>query len=239
MRAALSVLPGAVASHGSAAAVHSLNHVDTRVVSVSVHASSTHDFPGVLVHRNRDLALEHVVEIDGTPTTTVARSIIDLAAETHPQRLHAIVSDAIASKKTSASEISRVLTDVARRGKPGVVAAREELEKWIGIPKDATVLERAGSRLLKGVEVEGWTTEYPIPWSANKRFDVAFPSQQVAIEWDSRRWHTLAKAFESDRQRDVEAMAHGWRILRFTWSDVHDRPNYVVDTLKAVLALAR
>jgi hypothetical protein len=238
LRAAISVLPGGVASHGSAAALHTLSHVDTRLVSVSVHASSTHDFPGVLVHRTRDLAHAHVMVIDGMATTSVARSIVDLAAITHPQRFHAIVSDAIANKKTSASEIDQVLTHVARRGKPGVVAARRELEKWIGTPIDASALERAGFRLLKCVEVEEWTTEYPIPWSANRRFDVAFPNQQIAIEWDSRRWHTLAKAFESDRQRDTKALAHGWRILRFTWDDVHDRPDYVIGTLKSVLALA-
>jgi len=238
MRAAISVLPGAVASHGSAAALHSLSHADTRFVSVSVHASSTHDFPGVVVHRTRDLAPEHVLAIDEMPTTSVARTIVDLAATTHPQRLHAIVSDAIASKRTTANEIDRVLTQVARRGRRGVVAARQEVEKWIGIPDDASALERAGSRLLADEVVEVWTTEYPIPRSSNRRFDVAFPNRRVAIEWDSRRWHTLAKAFESDRQRDAEALAHGWRILRFTWNDVHDRPRYVVDTLKAVLALA-
>lgn len=237
MRAAVSVLPGAVASHSSAAAVHSLNHVDTRVVSVSVDASSTHDFPGVVVHRTRDLASEHVLVIDGVPTTTVARSIVDLASVAHRRRLHLIVSDAIASKKTSANEINQVLTQVARRGRRGVVAVRQEVEQWIGVPTDVSALEAAGFRLLESMAVAEWTTEYPIPWSINKRFDVAFPTRRVAIEWDSRRWHTLAKAFESDRQRDAEAMTHGWRILRFTWDDVRNRPQYVVDTLRSVLAL--
>ncbi len=126
----------------------------------------------------------------------------------------------------------------ARRGKPGVGALRAELENWIGPTRNESVLERAGNRLLTSAGIEGWESEHTIPWSRDKRFDVAFPKNQVAIEWDSRRWHAQGQAFEADRERDVAAQANGWRILRFTWSDVHDRPGYVIDTIRAVLALA-
>lgn len=238
LRAATTVLPKCVASHFSAAALHGLAHVDTRTVSVTVHSRTTHVFPGVRVFRTDDLASQHRCTVDGISTTSVARTIVDLAAVVHRQRLRATIDDAIASRKTTAPEIEAVLGDVARRGKPGVGALRAELENWIGASRDETVLERAGNRLLASAGIEGWETQYSIPWSPNKRFDVAFPKSQVAIEWDSRRWHALGQAFEADRERDAAAQAHGWRILRFTWSDVNDRPGYVIDTICAVLALA-
>ncbi len=238
LHAAVAVLPGAVASHTSAAAIHGLRHIDTRTVSVTVHASTTHDFPGVEVHRTRDLLDAHHASIDGVPTTSVARCIVDLAAVTHPRQLHVVLSDAIASRKTTAVEVDGVLSQVARRGKPGVAALRRELSMWVGSPVDASALERAGVRLLEDADITGWTREPEIPWDRNRRFDVGFAKQRVAIEWDSRRWHTLGEAFASDRRRDAEALAHGWRIIRFTWQDVHDRSAYVVDTILTVLAIA-
>ncbi len=238
LRAATTVLPGCVASHFSAAALHGLAHIDTGTVSVTVPSPTTHIFPGVRVFRAHDIAVGHSVMVDGIATTSVARTIIDLAAVVGPQRLRATIDDAIGSRKTTAPEIDAVLGDVARRGKPGVGALRAELENWIGASRNETVLERAGNRLLASAGIDAWETEYPIPWSQTKRFDVAFPKSHVAVEWDSRRWHAQGQAFEADRERDAAAQTHGWRILRFTWSDVHDRPGYVIDTIRAVLALA-
>lgn len=237
IRAATAVLTDCVASHYSAAALHHLRHVDTRMVSVLVDSGTTHVFPGVQVRRAHDLTAKHIVVVDGIRTTSVPRTIVDLAGVVHPRRLGAIIDDAIASRKTTAPEINTVLTDVAKRGKPGVTVLRAELENWMGPARNESVLERAGNRLLASAGIEGWETEHTIPWSLNQRFDVAFPKSQLAIEWDSRRWHAQGRAFERDRERDAQALAHGWRILRFTWNDVHDRPNYVLDTIRATLSL--
>jgi len=238
VRAATVVLPKCVASHFSAAALHGLGQIDTRTVSVMVHSRTTHAFPGVCVYRAHDLAAGHHVIVDGIPTTSVPRTIVDLAAVIRPQRLGAAIDDAIASGRTTAPEIRDVLGNVARRGKPGVTVLRAELDKWVGPSRNESALERAGNRLLSSAGIDGWKTEYTIPWSPNQRFDVAFPKSHVAVEWDSRRWHLLGQAFDKDRARDADALAHGWRVLRFTWGDVHDQPSYVIDTIRAVLTLA-
>jgi hypothetical protein len=238
VRAATTVLPNSVASHFSASALQGLRHVDTQVVSVLVHSRTTHTFPGVRVFRAHDLASAHTLLLDGIPVTSVARTIVDLAAVVRRRRLRAMIDDAVASKMTTTPDIRQVLEQVARRGKPGVSNLRAVLEDWVGTPRVESVLERAGNRLLKDVGIEAWKPEYAIPWSQTKRFDVGFPDHRIAIEWDSRRWHEMGEAFERDRARDVKALANGWRILRFTWSDVHDRPGHVVDTVRAVLALS-
>lgn len=237
VRAATTVLPDCVASHFSAGALHSLRHVDTRHVSVTVHSRTTHTFPEVRVYRSHDLAPDHIVRVDKIRTTSIPRTIVDLAAVAHPRRLRMIIDDAIASQKTTAANIRTVLEQVARRGKPGVTVLRAELELWREPDRRESPLERAGNRLLTKADIEGWDTEFPIPWSSHERFDVAFPENRLAIEWDSRRWHTQGQALDRDRARDAQALAHAWRTLRFTWTDVHDRPNYVIDTIRAVLAL--
>jgi len=236
-RAATAVLPNCVASHFSAGALHSLRHVDTRTVSVMVHSRTTHTFPDVRVYRSHDLTSEHTVRIDNIPTTSIPRTIVDLAAVVQPRRLRMIIDDAIASQKTTAPGIRRVLEQVARRGKPGVTVLRAELKLWNEPDRSESPLERAGNRLLTRAGLRGWETEFPIPWCSEKRFDVAFPESCLAIEWDSRRWHTQGQALDRDRTRDAQALTHAWRTLRFTWTDVHYRPSYVIDTIRAVLAL--
>jgi len=94
LRAATTVLPECVASHFSAAALHALAHVDTGTVSVTVHSRTTHVFPGVRVLRAHDLAPQHCCTVDGISTTSVARTIVDLAAVVHHQRLRATIDDA-------------------------------------------------------------------------------------------------------------------------------------------------
>jgi hypothetical protein len=235
VRAAVAALPNAVASHNSAAAIHGLSYVDTRVTSVLVHSRTTHTFPLVKVYRCFDLSTNHVVEIDELPVTSPARTVVDLAAQVHLRQLGAIVDDAVAAGKTTTEDLIIVLNDVARKGKPGVTSMRHVLDRRYGEPRRASFLERRGNRLLRSAGLGDFVTEYPHPWSPTRRFDVAYRNDSVAIEWDSLRWHLQTSAFERDRFRDTEAVIHGWRVLRFTWVDVHERPDHVIASVRSAL----
>ena len=161
---------------------------------------------------------------------------MDLAASLSPRHMGAIVDEAVASRLVTNDDIARVFDQVARRGKPGVKTMREVLAERAGETRPASVLELRALRVLTDGGIRSFETEVPIPWSTTRRFDVAFVDCRVAIEWDSRRWHLQADAFQRDRDRDRDAVLHGWRILRFTWGDVHDRPQTVVSTVRAVLS---
>ncbi len=237
VRAAVAVLPDAVVSHNSAAALHRLPLVPIDVVSVSVHSRTTHTFPGVKIFRNHDLQSDHVIEIQDLPVTSSARTVVDLASTLSPRHLAAVVDHSIADGACSLDGLQSVLSAVARRGKPGVRNMRGVLDSRIGDPYDGTILERRGLALLTQAALTGYVQEFPLPWAPHRRFDLAFPAEQLAVEWDSRRWHVQMEAMRRDRARDREAIEHGWRILRFTWADVHDGPNMVIDTVRSVLAI--
>jgi hypothetical protein len=78
------------------------------------------------------------------------------------------------------------------------------------------------------------------PWRSPVagRFDVFIPDWATIVEGDSRRWHARLHDFDRDRWRDNEAVAHGLRPLRFTWSHVTQRPDEVVDIVERTGALA-
>lgn len=237
LRAAVAILPNAVASHFSAAAIHRIRLVPTESVSVTVHARTTHAYPGVRVFRSIDLEDTHIITMKGLPATTRERTVVDLAACLKPRHLSVVVDDLLASGRCDVSGIRDVLETVARRGRPGVVALRSVLEERTDGPSNMSVLERDGLRVLRESGFSEFHLEFALPWASNRRFDVAFPTQRVAIEWDSRRWHTQKNALRSDRERDRDALAHGWRILRFTWDDVHEDPAKVANTIRTVLGL--
>jgi very-short-patch-repair endonuclease len=42
-------------------------------------------------------------------------------------------------------------------------------------------------------------------------------------EVDGYAFHASAQSFAADRRRDAELTAAGYRVLRFTWSDLGER----------------
>lgn len=236
VKAATAVLPNAVASHFSAAALLDISYVPKREVSVTVDSKTTHTFPGVRVFRNQDMATDHWFTHEGIPTTTVDRTVLDLAATMHPKLLARSIDELFAERRCTLEGLTNILESVARRGKPGVSNLRSVLEDRGEDGTSGTKLERAGVSLLVSFGFTGFVREYPIPWTDDKRFDVAFPLQRLAIEWDSYRWHTQEERFRADRERDRLAVEHGWRTLRFAWHDVHDTPWVVVESIRSVLA---
>lgn len=235
VRAAIATLPGAVVSHDSAAEIHGMSRLRRGEATVLVHSRTTHDFPGVTVHRCHDLLDEHIVEIDGLPVTTVPRTIVDLSRFLTARHLTAVIASAITDQQTSMEAVHTVVNEVARRGKPGIRKLRWILDERAVGPRNGTELERIGAEVLRNGGLPEPRFEYPIPWSPDRRFDAAYPKSHLAIEWDSRRWHELIEAFARDRERDRQALLHGWRLVRFTWIDVTRTPDEVVSTIKQLL----
>jgi len=237
LRAAIAGLPDAVVSHESAAEMLSIPRVWRGLAVVTVHSRTTHSFPDVTIRRCRDLDESHIATIDGLPVTTMARTIVDLAALLRPRHLASIVDDLLASKKVTVSEVQDVASSVLRRGKPGSTSLRTVLGERAESPNEnASRLELLGLDVLRSSQLPDPLLEYPIPWEEQRRFDAAYPDEKLAIEWDSRRWHTQVEAFERDRRRNRLATLHDWRLVRFTWDDLTTRPGEVAETVRSLLA---
>jgi len=51
---------------------------------------------------------------------------------------------------------------------------------------------------------------------------------RLVIEFDGFRYHRSKSAFQADRERQNEFVAHGWRVLRFFHRQVRDDLDGVV-----------
>lgn len=233
LRSAVSLLPQAVVCRESAAGLHGLTGVVEQTPAVAVHSRTTNRFPGVSVHRCHDLSPEHICLVDELRVTTVARTIVDLAIDLTSKHLLWVADRAIDDRKTSAEEISRVASAVARRGKPGTARARQLIDD-LDAGGRVSPLEQRGRALLSKIEgMPERVSEFPLPWAPHRRFDDAYPTIRLAIEWDSYRFHGQRDSFEADRGRDQDAIANGWRVLRFTWRDVTETSDAVIEILRA------
>ena len=55
------------------------------------------------------------------------------------------------------------------------------------------------------------------------------------MELDGRAYHVTPEQFERDRRRQNGLMANGWTVLRFTWRDLTEQPDYVIATIRRVV----
>ena len=95
-------------------------------------------------------------------------------------------------------------------------------------------------RVLRDARLDGAVRQANLPWRepGAGRVDFLFPEWKLIVEVDGRQWHTREQAFEQDRARDNAAAAAGWRVLRFTYRMVVDRPEECVAMIRQVAAHA-
>jgi hypothetical protein len=178
----------------------------------------------------------HLATVEGIRVTTIARTVFDLAGILAFDEFERITEALLLARRLEMRQLERTIETLARRGKPGSRTARDFVTLRLGDDPRSTRLERFGRSVLRSTGLPSPVAQYPIPWSGTRRFDDAYPESKLAIEWDSRSWHSQRGAMRSDRQRDREAALHGWIVVRFTWQDVIERPDEVSSTVRSLIA---
>ena len=198
-------------------------------VTVVGHNPGTRD--GVVVRRARHI--EHTSRY-GIPITTPAQTFVDLAATLSPLGLGHAFDEARVQGLISPSVLAGALDQHPRC--PGVAALR-------ALTRD----DRRGGFSLAGTEQLIWKlirrAGLPIPernvtlgrWTV----DLYWRAQGVAVELDGYDFHTTRGAFERDHEKDHVLRAHDIDLLRFTWHQVHDRPEQTLVRIAAGLARPR
>lgn len=233
--------PEAVLSFETAARIHGLSTVSVDGPTVlTVRHSGWQRRPGIVVHQINDLAPHHVVEVGGLPVTTVPRTIVDLAAIWRRGRVRMAVEDAVAGTRTTDAEIGECLRSVARRGKPGVRNLTAVLDdRGPGTAPPASQLERDFFALVRRSPLPDPHRQYPLPRRDGVRnlSDAAWPEVKLIVEVDGRRWHQRLADMKRDRDRDMQAAAAGWQVVRVLHEHVIGAPDETVRELLDVYAV--
>jgi predicted transcriptional regulator of viral defense system len=159
LAAVLACGAGAALSHRSAAALWGLRPLNRRL-AVSVPSQSGRAARGIELHRCRSLTAADVAEVDAIPCTTVARTLLDLAAAGDRQGLIAAVTRAEQLRVYDGGQVEDVLKRA--RGKRGARLLRGVLDGW-SEDRTRSTFERRLLRFLRShslpePEVNVWIT---------------------------------------------------------------------------------
>jgi very-short-patch-repair endonuclease len=231
--AVLACGPKALLSHRSAAELWGIvRSSDSRIdVTALGRTRSGHD--GVVLHLPRSLDPEDIAAKNGIAVTSLARTLLDLAAVFSFRRLERALEEAERLDLFDLSALDRLIEH--SRGRRGVralraaldcyrvpVFTRSELERrFLALCRDAMLTTPATNLFLAGFEV-----------------DMAWPEHGLVVELDGHRFHGTRAAFERDRVRDAELQVAGYRVLRVTHRRLLTQPHEVAAAVRSLLDCA-
>ncbi|QEC46266.1 DUF559 domain-containing protein [Baekduia soli] len=237
MQIVLVMGPRVVLSHRSAAALWGLRPGGASRVDVTCPSHAGRQArAGVVVHRTRTLAPTEVTASEAIPVTSVARTLVDLAAVVRPHEVRRAVERADEAELFDLRDVRRIL-DVLR-GRPGVATLEAVLADAAdhGLAHTRSDLEALFLQLCLDRDI-------PRPVVNGRdgagEVDFRWPDRRVAVELDGYRWHRSRRAFEADRARSQVLAARGWTLLRVSDRQLVRTPATVALRVTAALRAAR
>lgn len=226
------------ASHRTAAYIWELTSFEPdRAEIVTVRHRRVHR-RSPQVHESKDLEPRDVLVVDGIPTTTPVRTIVDLGASASPAFVARCLDTGLRTGQFALDDVARYIERVARSGRNGIGTIRplvEERQGWAGLTESA--LEDLFLRIVSRSALPMPDTQYRL-WHAGRivmRADFAYPDHGILIELDSERFHMDPETFRGDRMKQNLVHALGWRVYRFTWRQLQDDPGSVIGVLAQAL----
>lgn len=207
-------------------------------VEVTVPAHRRLEAKGVIVHRSQDLDQITTSHRSRIPVTDPLRMLGDLCSVAQADELARVVDGLVVSRLLSMAGVGAALTNAAERRVRGVGLLHSVVEQWpVGDTRPDSVLELKFARLCRvaGLPEPVFQHELTLGDQA-RRVDFAFPDLRVAIEVDGFEVRTDRRVFQDERRRQNDLALDGWIILRFTWHDIINDPDYVVSKIWETLA---
>lgn len=184
---------------------------------------------GVKVKRNRGLDPRDVTIFNGIPCTTVARTLVDLAACLPEYELGRAWHQARVLYRSEPEDVEAVL---ARR--PNSKGAKELRAILRGKPIALSRLEHAFLELCKQHDLALPRTNTIV---GGRYVDCRWPQHKLTVELDSYRYHSSRHAWEQDRKRERQARARGDDFRRYSSGDVFDDPRALLSELRPVIGV--
>jgi predicted transcriptional regulator of viral defense system/very-short-patch-repair endonuclease len=236
MAAVLACGPGAVLSHRCAAALHGLLQTNQLKIDVTVPGRSCRAHAGLDIHRSTTLTPTDVTTVDGIPSTTVARTTLDIAGVLPRRRLERALDQ---SEILEVFDYASLSDQIERNSKrPGAALLRTVLhEHRIGETATWSELEEAFFAICRsaGVPQPQVNQQLVLPDDEPAiRPDFLWRQPLLIVETDGHKTHRTRYAFESDRRKDQRLTVAGIPHFRTTRRQVFSNPREVEKTVVAM-----
>ena len=207
--------PGALLSYRSAGALHGLIRSSSARIDVTV-PSARKERDGIALHRSRAIHPDDRTVVAAVPTTSVARTLVDLADVLNERHLTKAVRQAEVLRVFDLRALTRALASVP--GRKGRHRLRRVLAAYQPEPH---FLRSEAERRVKAL-----CEKHALPqprfnlWIAGYEIDAYWPEARLALEFDGAATHHTRHAFHEDRRRDRVLATHGIQSVRVTWPDL-------------------
>lgn len=231
MAAVLSCGEDALLSHRDAAAVWDIGSTGGARIDVTTIGRGRRERRGIILHRVRRLHPDDRAELDGIPTTSLPRTLLDLAEVVSRARLEDAFESAERLRLLDLSAVAELFErSPGRRGlKPlralladaaePAAETRSELERrFLIFCREAGLPRPSVNVSVAGFEV-----------------DAFWPEARLVVELDGYAFHRTRTAFERDRARDAELQLGGCRVLRITHRMLEREAAAVAERVHAML----
>jgi very-short-patch-repair endonuclease len=216
MAAVLACGPEAVLSHRSAADLWGLRRSNVRIAVTVPHRRRA---PLELeIHRSRLQEPAHFARLEGIPLTSVARTLLDLAAVLPSLDLARAIDRAERLDLFDLGAIEEVLGRA--RGRRGAAALRRAVATWR--PRHTrSELEDRFHNLLQAAPLS--MPQFNVLLEGERgihEVDAVWTEHVLVVQLDGFAYHRTRRDLERDADTDADLEFAGYRVVRLTWDDV-------------------
>jgi hypothetical protein len=193
---------------------------------------------GHVIHRSRDISRLDMAEVDGIPTMSATRTIIDLAASESSEGLARALDSALRDRLTSEDFLHRRIVELRCRGRAG-------LSRLVGVLEGSEITRGGHSWLERRFLVLMAEGGLPRPQpqaivSTRKlrliRVDCVFPGTNVVVELLGYRFHRSEIEMQNDAERMNRMILDGLHPLQFTYTDVASESPVMMASIREALS---
>lgn len=236
MAAVLSGSGDAVASHRAASRMWGFRTVDNQV-EISIRYPRRTILDGVIVHSIRDLEPRDRTEVAGIAVTTPERTICDLGLIFPETEVHRILRHAIATGLVLPRDLWNMRQRTSKQGRNGTGVLERVLR---ALPDDTSFaesgLEIQFLELCQNFGIAPPTPQLPVRVAGRDfRLDFAWLPQRVFVEIDGAAFHSTPTQIANDGSRQNLLVQAGWTPLRFTYTDMIERPSSCANSVRTTL----
>lgn len=226
--------PDSIFSHQTGGELHDFHSTPSLIALTAPRRVRSR--PGLVVHTTTALPPDEVRTVDGLPTTTVPRTLLDLAAVVTPRELEKALEVCHRRELGDSLPLSALLARYP--GRRGAGTLRRALRSWTpGTSWTRSELEERFIRFLDdhGIDRGEANARVEGPDDRWLECDHVWHHRRLGVELDSREHHTDPSAIERDTAKRRALSAAGWTVIAVTWRQLERDPGGVALDLRRLL----
>ena len=220
----------ALVSHRTAGVLWGLEGFGGKVIELTVPFVNDPLPIGIVVHRTRRLL--PAADVEGIPTTSIERTLLDLASQLPDAILEKALMSALRMNLTSPSLVAQTLIEQGGRGVKGTKRLRRVL---LLTDEGATgsVAEVEAAQLIRAAQIPRPVRQHRVrlPNGSNAYPDFSWPDRMKIIEVDGFEAHGSPDQLRHDLSRQNMLLDLGWEIRRFSVDRIRHEAAIVADEI--------